>query len=315
MRLAVPEALRQMIPARVLDSYQPVWYGDFEDALRVAPAVETMWLRPADITLAQGTELIARASKLKWLHLSRVGLDILPLDEMAKRNIVLSNGRGLTSDAIAEHVIMCMFALRRGLPALLSAQMQTNWTPGDGRGDLLKGSVALVLGHGNVGRAVAERARALGVKVTSVRRQATDGGDDVLAGESWKDHLATVDVLVLALPLTAATRNLVGRDELSRLKPSAIVINVARGEILDEAFLAESIREGRLGGAALDCFQEEPLPASSPLWKLPNTIITPHIAWLDSNFVGAEIQLFDENAGCYSHGRPLRNVVDPGAGY
>jgi phosphoglycerate dehydrogenase-like enzyme len=314
MKLAVPTALRHAVTAEVRAFYEPVWFDGFDDAVKVAAGVEAMWLSPADISFRQGSELISRARMLKWLHVSRVGIDIFPLDEMARRGIVLSNGAGLTSQAIAEHVVMCMFALRRGLPALLAAQRLATWNPATARGNRIDGSVALVLGYGHVGRAVSDRLYSLGVRVTSARRRSGDE-EGILSGEEWRDQLPALDLLVLALPLTASTRNLVGEAELSQLKPGAIVINVARGEILDEAYLAESIREGRLGGAALDCFREEPLPASSPLWSLPNTIITPHISWFDDGFAPRELRLFGDNAMCFAQGRTMQNVVDLESGY
>jgi phosphoglycerate dehydrogenase-like enzyme len=316
LRLAVPESVRQAVSSSIATSYHLAWYCDFADALHVAPTVQAMWLRPSDINVAQGSDLIARASNLSWLHVSRVGVDVLPLDEMARREIVLTNGAGLTADAIAEHAIMCMLALRRGLPALLQAQARASWSQEIGRGDRLEGSVALVIGYGHVGRAIVSRARKLGVNAIAARRRrpAKDEEGNVV-GDAWRELLAIVDFLVLAVPLTDESRNLVGKNELASLKPGAVVINVARGEVLDVDYLTESIADGRLGGAALDCFEEEPLPSSSPLWKLSNVIITPHIAWLDSGFGPRELQLFEDNARRFVKGDQLRNVVDLRAGY
>lgn len=313
LRLAIAESVRQTVSQMVATSYDLVWYRDFDGALEVAPTVEAMWLRPSDISVAQGSDLIARASTLSWLHVSRVGVDILPLDEMARREIVLTNGAGLTADAIAEHAIMCMLALRRGLPSLLRAQSRARWSPTAGRGDRLEGSVALVIGHGHVGSAIVSRARALGVNAMAARRRKNAQGD--LLGDSWRDLLPLVDFLVLAVPLTNESHGLVGKSELASLKRGAIVINVARGEVLDVDCLTESIVNGRLGGAALDCFEEEPLPPSNPLWKLSNVIVTPHIAWLDSTFEPRELQLFEYNAHRFVKGDQLRNVVDLEAGY
>ncbi len=315
LRLALPESVRQAISPSVAASYELAWYHGFDDALQLAPTVKAMWLRPSDITIAQGTDLISHASRLLWLHVSRVGVDILPLEEMTRRDIVLTNGAGLTSEAIAEHVIMCMFALRRGLPSLLQAQAKATWSPEMGRADRLEGSDALVIGYGHVGKAVVSRARALGVNVRVVRQKHSFDDDGIVVGDDWRQLLPNMDFLVLAVPLTSSSRDLVGRSELARLKGGALVINVARGEILDVDYLADSILDGRLGGAALDCFREEPLPSSSPLWNLPNVILTPHIAWLDSGFVPREMRLFDDNARRFAHGDELLNVVDLQGGY
>lgn len=315
LTLALPESVRATISQSLVASYEVAWYGAFEDALQVAPTARAMWLRPSDISAAQGTDLISRAHILSWLHVSRVGVDIFPLAEMAGRDIVLTNGGGLTADAIAEHVVMCMLALRRGLPALLRSQFEASWNPPSARGDRLAGSRALVLGYGHVGTAVVKRAKALGVDVVVARRRPSNDSEVEIAARSWRDLLPNVDFMILALPLTDESRNLIGKSELDRLKPGAVVINVARGEILDTDYLAELVESGRLGGAAIDCFLEEPLPPSSPLWRLPNAIITPHIAWLDSGFAPRELQLFEENAQRFMTGGDLRNVVDLRAGY
>jgi phosphoglycerate dehydrogenase-like enzyme len=175
-------------------------------------------------------------------------------------------------------------------------------------------------------------ATAFGCRVVATRRRPESGAhtadgagdepylgslmlDRVLAPEQLPELLAESDFVVLAAPLTDDTRGLISDDAIAALKPGAWVINVARGELVDERALGRALREGRLGGAVLDTFREEPLPPTSPLYDLPNVILTPHTSWSSTRVLDRSIELFCDNLRRYADGRPLVNVVDPDAGY
>jgi phosphoglycerate dehydrogenase-like enzyme len=215
---------------------------------------------------------------------------------------------------MAEHVLMCMLAARRGLLPLLHAQAEGRWDRGAARPDELAGARVVILGYGLIGRAIAVRARALGARVVGVRRRGRPSRD-IVVGPGWERLLGDADFLVIAAALTAETRGMVGERELRALPGGAWLINIARGPIVDEAALVAALSEGRLGGAALDVFDEEPLPAGHPLWSLPNVILTPHVSGYTDRMPARAAALFLDNLARFRSGRRLRNLVDPKAGY
>ena len=231
---------------------------------------------------------------------------------------------------IAEYVMLMILAVSRRLPSLLELQAERTWQPLESR-ELRDVTVGIV-GLGSIGRAVGALATAFGCRVVATRRRpeagshAADGAGDepylgslmldrVLAPEQLPELLAESDFVVLAAPLTEDTHGLIGDEAIAQLKPGAWVINVARGELIDERALARAIRDGRLGGAVLDTFREEPLPPTSPLYDLPNVILTPHTSWSSTRVLDRSVDLFCENLRRYADGQPLVNVVDPNAGY
>jgi phosphoglycerate dehydrogenase-like enzyme len=234
------------------------------------------------------------------------------------------------SRPIAEYVILMMLAAARRLPQLLELQAERTWQPLEAR-ELRDVTVGIV-GLGSIGRAVGALATAFGCRVIATRRRAESGaaaadgaGDEPFLGSVMLDRvlppdrlpelLAEADFVVLAAPLTADTVGLIGEDAIAAMKPGAWVINVARGELVDEPALARALRSGRIGGAVLDTFREEPLPAGSPLYDLPNVILTPHTSWSSTRVLDRSVDLFCDNLRRYAAGQPLVNVVDPSAGY
>ena len=273
--------------------------------------------------LALSKEAVARAKALRWLHCSGHAVGHFPLVELAARGVIVTNSRGIQGAPIAEHVMACLLALARRLPQTLRDQQDRAWRPNALTGEaspwLLAKRTMGVIGVGTLGQAIAVRARAFGMHVIGVRRNPSRGvpaGFDEVIGPAGRDRLfALADVLVVAAPLTAETHRLLDAAAIAALKPGAIVINVARGELIDEAALAEALESGRVGGAALDVFAKEPLPPDSPFWTLPNVIITPHNAGFRTGHFDAVIDLFAENLKRYERGAPLLNVVDLQAGY
>jgi len=274
--------------------------------------------------------ILARAPQLRWVHSATAGVERVLTPASRERGLAITNARGVFSRPIAEYVVMMMLAVCRRLPELLELQQERTWQPLEAR-ELRDVTVGIV-GLGSIGRAVGALATAFGCRVVATRRrpdaghEAADGHggdpylgslmlDRVLPPDRLDEILAESDFVVLAAPLTSETIGLIGERALSVMKPGAWVINVARGELVDERALVRALREGRLGGAVLDTFRDEPLPPTSPLYDIPNLIITPHTSWSSTRVLDRSVELFCANLRRFSAGDPLLNVVDPHAGY
>ncbi len=266
---------------------------------------------------------VARATKLRWVHSSAVAVGTLPLPELGARGIAVTNSRGIQSAAIAEHVIGSLLALSRRLPMAVRRQDARVWAQNEMIGDaspwLVHGRRMGIIGLGTIGQAVAVRAAALGLDIVAVRRRPGEGGvpgvRQVVGPSEVDDVIASSDVLVLAAPWTGATDRLLDAAAIGRMKRGAVVINVARGQLVDEAALAAALASGHLAGAALDVFTDEPLPADNAFWSLPNVILTPHTSGFRADHWDAVIDLFGEQLRRFQEGRPLLNEVDCAAGY
>jgi phosphoglycerate dehydrogenase-like enzyme len=261
---------------------------------------------------------------LRWVHSSAAAVaDLLPLDELARRGIVVTNSRGIQAIPMAEQVMAGLLALARRLDLTIVAQQERRWIQEQlGEVDhpwLLHGKSMTIVGLGSIGLAVAERAHAFGMRITAVRRRpdrpAPSYMEGVVGADSLNDALRGADVVVIAAPSVAATTRLIGAEQMALLNRGAILVNVGRAQIVDTEAMISSLEQGQLGGAVLDVFDKEPLDASSPLWSMPNVIVTPHSAGFRANHWEDVVDLFVENVRRFQLGRTLRNVVDPAAGY
>jgi phosphoglycerate dehydrogenase-like enzyme len=225
---------------------------------------------------------VRRAPNLRWLHLGHAGSDAPVFQEMMDRGIVVTNSAGVTAEPIAQSAIAGLLALNRGIPLWLDAQRRHVWElhdeslPRD-----LAGQTIVIVGLGSIGGRLAHYARAFGLRVVGVRRTPAgieDGVDEWLPPDRLREALPRADVLAITVPLTSDTRGQIDASALALLPAGAVVLNVARGPIVEEGALIEALRSGRLGGAYLDVFDEEPLAAESPIWDLPNVIVSPHDA-------------------------------------
>ncbi len=264
--------------------------------------------------------LLARAPGLRWVHSASAGVDRLLTPAAQARGLVITNARGVFSRPIAEYVLMMVLAVNRRLPQLLELAAERTWQPLEGRE--LRDTTIGIVGFGSLGRTIAELAVPFGARILAVRRsgparqdEALPPGVEVLGPASFGDVVAAADFVVLALPLTPETEDLVDDRVLARMKRTAWLVNVARGRLIVERALLRALREGSIGGAVLDTFREEPLSPDSPFYGLPNVIVTPHTSWSSGRVLAATVELFAENLRRYAAGEPLRNVVDPGAGY
>ena len=274
--------------------------------------------------------LLVRAPRLTWVHSATSGVERALTPVALERGLVVTNARGVFSRPIAEYVLMMILSVSRRLPQLLELQRERTWQPLEGV-ELRDVTVGIV-GLGSIGRAVGALATAFGCRVVAVRRRGEAGSasslrdhegelfgeivlDRVGGPETLPELLAESDFIVLAAPLTSETEQMINAETLAMVKPGAWLINVARGRLIDERALIRALREGGLGGAVLDTFREEPLPATSPFYDLPNVIVTPHTAWSSGRVLDRSVELFCENLRRFAKGDPLLNVVDPSAGY
>lgn len=252
-----------------------------------------------------------KAENLRWMHTFSAGVDDAFFGSLLERGVRLTTSSGAQAVPIAQTVILYLLALTRDLPGWLEDQRARRWNPRSLRD--LQGLHLGVLGMGPIGQAVARLGVAHGMRVTGLRR--TPRGDEPCETrpmEALPELLDEFDALVVAVPLTEQTRNLMDAAAFANLKPGALFVNVARGEVVDEEALVEALRAGRLAGAGLDVFQEEPLPETSPLWTLPNVIITPHSSGTTPGNEVRASRIFLENLGAYERGDALHNEVFAG---
>jgi phosphoglycerate dehydrogenase-like enzyme len=275
---------------------------------------------PADLFAAATA---APDGRLRWAHTASAGVGGSLHEAMRASDVVLTNAAGIYAEPMADTVLAMMLHFARGFDFAVRAQAERRWdkAPFDAADapvrELSECTVGVV-GLGGIGRAVARRAAALGMRVVATRRSGTEGpeGVEVFSGDDALDRiLPRSDYLVLAVPQTDATRAMVGARELAMLPDGAVVINVARGGVVEEDALIQALREGRLRGAGLDVFGREPLPKDSPLWALPNVLVLPHVSGASHRFWRRQTDLVIENLRRYAAGEPLLNTVDKQAGY
>lgn len=267
------------------------------------------------LTWAVPDSWVERAPRLRWVHVTSAGVDHLLDGALWRSDVLITNSRGIHATAVAEHVLGWMLMFARNLHRHLEHQRHHRWQREEG--GQLAGSTVGVLGLGAVGQEVARLCKACGTRVVGMRRRPdpVPHVDRVVGREGLREVLEVSDYVVLTLPLVPATRGLLGREQLGWMKPGAVLVNVGRGGLVDEEALADALRAGRLRGAALDTFATEPLPADSPLWDLPNVLVSPHVAGSFHGYTDAVVELFCENLRRYLAGGPLRNVVDRENGY
>jgi phosphoglycerate dehydrogenase-like enzyme len=315
----------------------PVWTMPAEHVARIAaslPGDEVVHAREPDerrrefpaaevivTTRLSGGEF-ALARRLRWIHTTAVGVGPLLSTEAVASAIPITNARGSHSEAIAEHAIALLLALRRHLHIAAARQAERRWAQLELQAErvlTLPDTHLLVVGLGSIGSRIAGLASGLGRRGTGVRRRIDQpvpaGVAEVLPPERFREALGRVDAVVLAVPRTHETRALLSDAEFDAMRPSAVVVNIARGRLIDDAALVRALESGRIAGAGLDAFQEEPLPPSHPYWGLPNVLITPHTAAFAGDYWPPVVDQFLENMRRYKNGQPLLNVVDKKAGY
>jgi phosphoglycerate dehydrogenase-like enzyme len=261
--------------------------------------------------------LIGRAPKLRWIHSVSVGVESMLTPCVRIRGLTVTNGRGVFDGPIAEYVMTMMLAICRRLPQLIELQRERTWQPIEAQ-ELGETTIGL-LGVGGIGGEVARLARPFGPRIVGIRRRPDAEpvpGVEVLGGlEAMPELLAVSDFVIVALPHTEETDAIIDDDTLAKFKAGAWLINVARGALIDERSLLRALRGGTLGGAVLDTFREEPLPETSPFYRLPNCIVTPHTSWSSAVVLNRTFDVFCDNLRRYRAGEPFDHVVDFATGY
>ena len=245
------------------------------------------------------------APRVRWVHSRSAGLDELLFPELAESPVPLTNARGIFSEILGEFAIAAVLFFAKGLRRMVRSQAAGVWDQFDTVE--IAGQTMGVIGMGDIGKAAARRAEAMGMRTIGLRR--ADGP------ERKRELLARSDYVVLATPLTPETRGIIGEAELRAMKAEAVLINVGRGPLVDEAALVAALRERRIGGAALDVFDQEPLPEGHAFYGLDNVLLSPHAADHTPDWKQRAMQMFLDNFERYRKGEPLENVVDKGRGY
>jgi phosphoglycerate dehydrogenase-like enzyme len=266
---------------------------------------------------------VERAERLRWLHTPLAGVDRVLNPELLQSPVRVTSSRGVNSVAVAEHTLALILSLTRGVADAVRAQAERRWAQEALFGRQpplaeLKGKLLGILGLGDIGRELAVRAAALGMRVwglTRTPKPAPEGVERVFTAGKEDTILRGADVVVLAVPLTPATQGMIGERRLRHMKRGALLVNIGRGGLIQESALVRALREGWIAGAGLDVTDTEPLPASSPLWSLPQVVLTPHVAGTHPEYMARAADLFLANLKRYLAGEPLLNEVDKAAGY
>lgn len=312
MTIAVLSGLvRPLVEPHLPPGIEARWYTSVEELLALAPEAEIGWF-----DLDKKNPMIAAvraAGNLRWLNSIYAGLDFLPLDLLAEREVTITNGAGINALTIAEYVVMLMLVHAKGYRDVVRAQDRREWLL-DSPGKIeLAGSRALLLGTGAIGGLVKTRLEAFEVEVVPVRRTAAEGA---LGPDEWRPRLGEFDWIILAVPATPETDAMIGAAELAAMKSSAVIVNIARGAVIDQEALVAAIEARSIGGALLDVTTPEPLPADHKLWSLDNAQVTMHLSGrAQSKMFVRSAERFVENCRRYVAGEPLAPIFDPARGY
>ncbi len=311
MKAVLPALARPLLEPGLPPEIDAHWFASREEAATLIVDADIAWV---DMQRGKWTgEAAAQGKRLKWLSTIYAGIDAFDTALLRQRGTILTNGVGINALAVAEYAVMGVLTAAKRFDQVVRAQDRREWlTDAPGKTELYDTS-ALIIGYGTIGRMIGDRLTAFGVDVTGVTRSGRDG---TLAPDQWRATIADYDWIILAAPSTAETTALFGANELAAMKPGAWLINIARGDMVDQTALIDALAKRRIGGAFLDVTDPEPLPADHPLWAAPNCFVTMHLSGRSQTkmFVRGAT-LFLENARAFVDGKPMKNVVDLDAGY
>lgn len=281
--------------------------------LDVLEQVEILVTYGEDLT----SDLIKKMPKLKWIQVLSAGLELMPFKELIERRIQVTNAKGIHRVPMAEYTMSMILQLTRKHYSFYDNQKEGVWDRSL-RVDEVYGKTLGILGLGAIGSEIAKRAQAFGMRVLGMRRSEGDAPayvDELISFKQKEKLFRESDYLVVLLPLTQHTANFVGNEELQMMKTSAYLINIARGQVVDEESLLQALREEKIAGAVLDVFTEEPLPADHPFWKTERLILTPHVSGRSPYYMQRAIEIFRENLSKYPQSGDMINVIQLDKGY
>lgn len=311
MKAVLPALARPILEPRLPHGLDVAWFANHEEALAAVADADIAWV---DMQRPQWTgEAVAAGERLQWVSTIYAGLDAFPLDLLRTRGTVLTNGAGVNAIAVAEYAVLGILAAAKRYDEVVRLADRHEWTiSAPGQVELFETS-ALIIGMGTIGALIAERLAAFGVAVTGVTRSGRDG---TLTPDQWRARLGEFDWVVLAAPSTGETRAMLGSGELAAMKPSAWLINIARGDMVDQDALIATLQSRRIAGAFLDVVTPEPLPSDHPLWSAPNTLHSMHLSGRSqTRMFQRGAALFIDNLHRFLAKQPMKNVVDLEAGY
>jgi phosphoglycerate dehydrogenase-like enzyme len=255
---------------------------------------------------------------VRWVHSASAGLENLLFPALIESSVVVTNSRGTFSWSLGEYVLAAILHFAKNVRRLMRSQAAGVWDVFDV--EAVRGRTLGIVGYGDIGRAIAERARVFGMRVLASRRrpEASAGDplvDAVYPATALREMMALCDYVAVAAPLTEDTRGLVGAAEIAAMKPTAVLINVGRGPVIDESALVRALAEGRIRGAALDVFEQEPLPAGHPFYRMENVLLSAHCADHTAGWRASAMEVFLDNFERFRQGQPLLNIVDKRRGY
>ncbi|WP_174285400.1 D-2-hydroxyacid dehydrogenase [Sphingomonas bacterium] len=311
MKIVLPVIARSLLDAHLPEDIDVHWVASREEAVAAIADADIAWvdLPPHGLT----REAVAAGAKLKWLFTAIAGLESLDLGALARRGTIVTNGAGINAIAVAEYAVMGVLVAAKRFDQVVRAQDRRDWLEyAPGRIELFE-TKALVIGYGSIGRLIGERLAGFGVAVTGVTRSGRDG---TLKPDEWRAKLGDYDWVILAAPSTDATKTLIGEPELTAMKSTAWLVNIARGDMIDDDALIAALTAKTIAGAVLDPTEPEPLPADHPLWDAPNAIITMHLSGRSqTKMFHRAADLFLKNLAAYRADKPMINVVDLDEGY
>ena len=318
MKIIIPNRVAPLIEQRILSLYpdMQIVITDDEGMPQGDASDATIFMRWW--TSVEGFRLtLSKAPNVKWVYTPSAGIDHLDLDMMRERGITLTNAAGAHAIPIAEFVMMFVLTHAKRATVLMNYAREDYEATEQTKLEELDGKTMAIIGLGSIGQETAKRAKAFGMRVVGSRRrpQPTKYVDEVVSDDEWQKLLPDADVIVIAAPLTDITRGMVDASAFAKMKPTAYIVNVARGQVINTEDLIAALSEGRIAGAGLDVVPEEPLPANHPLWDAPNVWITPHISYSSPKTRGRMMDLFITNLERYMHGQKLQNIVNFDEGY
>ena len=289
--------------------------GTLEAFEKAAPEAEIIlnWSGPRELLRS----VFLACPRLRWVHSRSAGLDKTLFPELVESPIPLTNGTGVFSQSLGEFVLAAVLFFAKDFPRMLRNQRAERWEPFDV--EEIAFQTAGIVGYGDIGRAAAQRLHAMGMKVLALKRHAPASPDPFIAQfykpEEMAAMLGRCDYVIVAAPLTPETRHMVSDAQFAAMRPSAVIINVGRGPVIDQAAMVRALTSKRIRGAGLDVFEQEPIPAGDPIWQLDNVLVSPHCADNTKDWLNDAMRFFLKQYSRFEKGEPLENIVQKNLGY